>query len=737
MGKVMKWTRRGLLAAGGIIGGGLALGIVFAPDRLSLKAPGSLNTWLKITPDNRITILIPHCDMGQGSQTALAMMLAEELDADWNLVTVQEAPAQPAYATEAIVRGFVLGAVPPWVLPRTLQTATLGLADLVGLQLTGGSASVRMTGEQDMRVAGAVARAMLVQAAARRWNVDESTCAAARSIVRHTATGRSSTYGELASDAAQFGRPAAPRLKSYSEWQLVGTSPPRPDIPAKVNGSAKFGIDTVLPDMLYATVAACPVQGGTLVSVETEAASKMPGVHRVVKLHNAVAVIADGYWRALQAVQALKPVWNSNNQGAVNSAAILADQRRLLESSDGSTDVRHGDTDAALKSAARTITAEYVVPYLAHATMEPPNATVRIADGMCEVWAGVQDPLNTRVVAAGAAGLARDKVTVHNCHVGGGFGRKVPNSFDFIEQAVTVAKEASPRPVKLIWSRQEDIKQDYYRPTALIRFTGGLNAQGVPVAWRAHYTGEAGENAADIPYAINNIRITQSKFATHIRTGPWRSVDHSQHGFFSESFVDELALTANKDPFQFRRDLLQPGSRYRNVLELAAEKSNWGAPLPEYTGRGIALTESFGSIVAQVAEVTVTPDGAVRVRRVTAAVDCGDLVHPDTATSQIEGGIMFGLAAALYGEISIADGKVVEDNFDTYQVARMADAPAIGVHFIASHFPRGGIGEVGLPPIAPAITNAVHAACGVRVRTLPIRTLKLPGAAANQHASLH
>ena len=491
-----------------------------------------------------------------------------------------------------------------------------------------------------------------------------------------------------------------------------------------------------LPDMLYATVAACPVFGGKLVSVDTTAAAKMPGVHSVVKLDDAVAVIADGYWRALQAVRALQPVWDFAGHATVTSDSILADQRALLGSNEGSADLKRGDTKAALASAARVISAEYYVPYLAHATMEPPNATVRIAGGKCEVWTGVQDPLNTRSVAATAAGLALENVTVHNFRVGGGFGRKVPASFDFITQAVQVAKTASPRPIKFIWSREEDIAHDYYRPTALIRFQGGLNAQNAPVAWRAHYTGTAEENAAQVPYNIDNFLISSSKFSNHVRTGPWRSVDHSQHGFFSESFVDELALAAGKDPFEFRRDLLTQGTRYRAVLEMAAAKSGWGTPLPPGSGRGIALTEAFGSIVAEVAEVTVSPCGTVRVNRVTAAVDCGDLVHPDTATAQIEGGILFGLAAALYGEITIDKGAVKQDNFSTYKVAKMVDAPEIAVFFIASHAPRGGIGEVGVPPIAPAIANAIHAASGVRIRSLPIRSVSLRTAEApRQHAS--
>ena len=723
MGKVWRTTRRGLLVAGGLVGGGLILGVSFPPDRLADKGdPGDLNTWLKITPDNRVTVLVPHCDFGQGAHTALAMMLAEELDADWARVSVQEAPALPEYANGYLVRGFVLGGLPRNVLPASIDAATFALSEIMGLQITGGSASVRMTGEFGMRKAGAGARAMLLQAAAARWNVPQDSLTVKAGRISHPASGRAADFGALASDAARLTPPENPALKPWAAWQLVGTSPPRADIPAKVNGTATYGIDTALPGMLYATVAACPVFGGRLVSVESTAVESRPGIRRIVRLPGAVAVVADSYWRALQALRALQPVWDVAEHGAVSSADITAQQDKLLDAGPGSTDVSRGDAKAALAGAARTVTAAYAVPYLAHATMEPPNATVRVAGGTCEIWTGVQDPLNARATAAKAAGIGREHVTLHNCAVGGGFGRKLPSFFDFIEQAVLVAKAASPAPVKMIWSREEDIGHDFYRTAARVRFQAALDGANKPVALVSHYTGTAGENAAGIPYLIGNVHIGGSDFTNHVRTGPWRSVDHSQHGFFTESFIDELAAEAQADPFVFRRDLL-PQGRHRAVLELAAAKSGWGGTLPAGTGRGIALIEAFGSIVAEVAEVSVSPAGAVRVQRVTAVVDCGDLVHPDTATSQVEGGVMFGLAAALYGEITIEKGCVVQNNFDSYQVARMADAPAIDVHFIASHAPRGGIGEVGVPAAAPAICNAIHAACGTRVRVLPVRTV--------------
>jgi isoquinoline 1-oxidoreductase beta subunit len=727
MGKIARYTRRGLLVAGGVIGGGLLIGISVPPNRLADKAdPKDLNTWLKITPDNRVTVLVPHCDIGQGAHTALAMMLAEELDADWSQVTIQEAPPLREYANEYLIRGFLLGgSLPHGILPASVDAATFALSEFMGLQITGGSASVRFTGEYGMRIAGAGARAMLIQAAAARWRVPEASLTTAAGRVAHAATNRSLTYGELASEAAQLSPPETPPLKPWTAWKLVGTSPPRIDIPAKTNGGAKYGIDTVLPGMLYATVSACPVFGGTLVSVETTGVATRPGIKHIVTMPGAIAVVADGYWRALQALRALQPVWNDAGHGHSDSAAIAAQQNQLLDTKSGSTDISRGDAKVALASAARTISATYTVPYLAHATMEPPNATVRIAGGKCDIWTGVQDPLNARATAAKAAGMNLADVTLHNCPVGGGFGRKLPSFFDFIEQAVIVAKAAAPAPVKLIWSREEDIGHDFYRTAATVRFQAGFDANAKPLALQSHYTATAGENAAGIPYQIENLHIAGSDFSNHVRTGPWRSVDHSQHGFFTESFIDELAAEAKTDPFTFRRDLLPPG-RHRAVLELVAEKSGWFTPLPPNTGRGIALIEAFGSIVAEVADVTVSPDGAVRVLRVTAAIDCGDLVHPDTATAQVEGGIMFGLAAALYGEITIENGRVKQDNFDTYQVARMADTPAIDVHFIASHAPRGGIGEVGVPAAAPALCNAIHAATGVRIRALPVRSVKLP-----------
>lgn len=730
MGKLGTYTRRGFLAVGGLVGGGLALGIAFPPNRLAVKpSPGALNTWITITPDSRITVLVPHCDMGQGALTALGMMAAEELDADWAQMDVREAPALPEFGNGYIVREFAVeGMHPPRFLRHGIDAATYGLAALVGTQITGGSASVRATGEFGMRVAGAGARQMLVQAAAARWDVAPDTIAVSKGRVLHTQSGRHAQFGELAAEAAALPPPRDPRLKPWNEWTLLGSSPPRPDIPGKTDGTAQYAIDMKLPGMLYAAVNACPVFGGKLVSVDIAPALKLPGVQKVVKLDDAVAVVATSYWRALNGLRALSPQWDETGHETVSSASI-AQQLGGLLGTDGKTQLHHGDTDAAFTGAAHVIEAAYAVPYLAHATMEVPNATVRIDNGQCDVWCGVQDPLQARAVAASAAGLSRADVTLHNFTLGGGFGRKTPFQFDWIDQATRIANACSPSPVKTIWSREEDMTHGFYRPTAAAHFRAALDKAGTPVALASHYTGDAGENADEILYQIPNLRIAASAYKNHVRTGPWRSVDHSQHGYFTESFIDELAVAAGRDPYEFRRDLLPPG-RHRTVLETVAQRAGWGSPMPKGTGRGIALIAAFGSIVAQVMEVRVDADGTVRPLRAVVAVDCGDVVHRDTAIAQVEGGVMFGLAAALYGEISIENGRVKQDNFDTYPVARMADAPLVEVHFVPSHATRGGMGEVGVPAAAPALCNAIFAATGQRVRHLPVRSL------AAQRASL-
>jgi isoquinoline 1-oxidoreductase subunit beta len=726
-----KWTRRAVIASGGLLGGGLVLGVAgftFAPNRLSvgrrdpeLEGSPQLNTWIRIAPDGTATALVPHCEMGQGAHTALAMMLADELDADWSLVRVEEAPAEGAFANGYLARAFVpaLASVPGF-LERGIDYGTFKLTELIGLQVTGGSSSVRGTGHYGMRVAGAAARAMLIDAAAQRWAVDPAQCKASASRVVHEASGRSAGYGELAADAARLDPPAHPRLKTRDEWSIAGRPIPRLDIPSKVDGSASFGIDVQLPDMLYATIAAAPVFGARLASVDASVAAGLPGVKKVVQLEDAVAVVADGYWRALKALRALQPAFGDAGHSSVTSDAIFDGIRTSLETEPGEKVFASGDAAAALEGATPLLDVEYQVPFLAHATMEPMNATARVEGGRCELWTGVQDPLSARRVAAQAAGLDAEQVVVHNQQLGGGFGRRLPGALDFVEQAVRIAVEMTPAPVKLVWSREEDLQHDYYRPAVIGRYRAAVNADGAPRAWIAKFSGEAGEGAARIPYAVANQDIRSVSDATHIRRGAWRSVAHSQHGFFTESFIDELAHAAGVDPFEYRRKLLAASPRHRAVLEKAAELAGWGGALASGTGRGIALVESFGSIVAEVAEVEVSGE-RIRVRRVWAVVDCGDVINPDTAAAQIEGGIVFGMSAALWSEITIREGRVAQTNFTDYPLPNLADTPEIAVEFIRSGAALGGLGEPGVPPIAPAIGNAVFAATGKRLRTLPLR----------------
>jgi isoquinoline 1-oxidoreductase beta subunit len=721
-----KWTRRTFIGVGSIIGGGLALGIgefAFAPNRLKLSPSGEslgeatrLTTWIKISPDNIVTVVVPHCEMGQGSQTGLAMMLADELDADWNLIRVEEAAALDEYAAGYMVRGFGGMGAPPEFLLRGINHLTYKIADWMSLQVTGGSGSIRFTGEYGMRTAGATARAMLIEAAAKRWNVAANECIAAESIVTHPA-GHRATYGELASDAALITLPGKPALKTREQFKIIGTPRKRFDIPSKVDGTAKFGIDAVQPGMLYAAIKAAPVFGGTLKSVDESSVKDLPGV-RVVQLPSAVAVVANSYWQARQALDKLAPQFAEPENSDADSATVFSNLSGALDTDSGSKVVERGQGRAAIEG--QTLRAEYRVPYLAHATMEPMNALAQVRDGRCELWTGTQDPLHARNVAAKAAGVPKENVIVHNHMLGGGFGRRLPGTHDYVEQAVAVAKALSPKPVKLIWSREEDMRHGYYRSAIIGRYQATLDATGKPHVWDAHFTGDAGDKAAEIPYDVPHQFIYRSAYKNHVRLGAWRSVDHTQHGFFTEVFIDELAHAAGQDPFEYRRALLAPQSRHLAVLELAAIKSGWGTPLPPNRGRGIALVESFGSIVCQVAEVEVTGND-IAVKHVTVAVDCGDVVDPSAGLAQIEGGILFGLSAALYGEITLDKGAVVQSNFHDYPVLRINESPSIDAHFIASHAVRGGLGEPGVPPIAPAVVNAIFAATGKRIRELPIK----------------
>jgi isoquinoline 1-oxidoreductase beta subunit len=709
-----KWTRRAFIGTGTIVGGGFVLGVAglaLAPSRYSVVSDdaadkGELTTWIVVTPDNLVTVLVPHCEMGQGSQTALAMMAAEEMNADWSLVRVKEAPALDAYANGYILRAFVPGLSDR--LSRGIDYGAYRIARWYGLQVTGGSSAVRGTGVYGMRVAGAAAREMLVAAGAAQFNVSASECAAVDSHVVHSKSGRRATFGELAKAAARINVPTSPALEHRDTYTICGTARPRFDIPSKVDGTAVYGIDFTLPGLLHAAVEIAPVYGGRLTSVDSAAAEGMAGIKRIVRLDEAVAVVADTYWHARRALAALKPVFDDAGHGDVSSASIFAAFDKALGAA------------PEMPGGARTITADYRVPFLAHATMEPMVCTARVQGDRAEIWAGTQDPLNARSMAAKALGFGVEQVQVTNLLLGGGFGRRLPFMFDYVDMAARIAKAMSPTPVKLVWSRENDIQHDYYRPAAMARFAGALDANGTPLAVRSSYAGGGDRESTDMPYAIGDKDAAARDAAHPIRLGQWRSVLNSQHGFFKESFIDEMAHAAGKDPFLFRRDLLGGQPRFRAVLEKVAEMSAWGAPLPAGEGRGIALTECFGTIVGEVAHVAVT-DGRLRVRHVYAAVDCGDVVNTDSAAAQVEGGIIFGLSAALVGEITVANGRVVERNFRDHEMIRLADAPQVSVAFVRSGAREGGLGEPCVPPIAPAVTNAIFAATGTRIRELPIK----------------
>jgi isoquinoline 1-oxidoreductase subunit beta len=730
--------RRTFLIGSAAAVGGLALGYRAWVNAIDAQAAALathdgdslLGGWIKVGTDDTVTVYIPHVDMGQGVHTALAMMAAEELDADWPRVRAERAPAEKAFANRFLAEGWVLQNIhPPRFVDGAVDVTFAEVARFLDLQITGGSTAVRFTGQVGMRVVGAAARAMLIEAAARRWSLPAQQLATAAGVVSHAATGRSVRYGELAADAARLGVPASPPLKTRRDFKIVGTSPPRLDIPAKIQGAAAYGIDVQLPGMLYAAVKAAPVHGGRLVAVDPAPALRMTGVERVVSLENAVAVVARSYWQASRALAALAPRFSDGGHAAVSSSTLFARQDQALASGRGTSVHSAGDADAELRRApaGRIVEATYRVPFLHHAAMEPINATAQFSDGKLTVWAGEQDGLGSKAALARRTALGMAAVSLVPLPVGGAFGRRMALAAGHLEQAARIAMAMAPQPVKMIWSREEDFAQGTYRPALTTTMRAALSPDGRPAAWSqlcVNNPAVEGRNLAHtIPYLVPNQSIRSIAAPSHVRVGTWRSVAHSQHGFYTESFIDELAHAAGKDPFAYRRDLLPAGSRHRRVLETAAEKAGWGEPLPPGIGRGIALVESFGTVVAHVAEASLGPRAQPRVHRVTAAVDCGVVCHPDTAAAQVEGAIVMGLSAAIAEEITIDAGAVVQRSFPDYPLLTLAQTPPrIDVHFLESGAAWGGLGEPGLPPVAPALANALFAATGQRLRTLPLAT---------------
>lgn len=726
-----KWSRRAFIstgiAAGGVVVFGVAIRRGNRADKvreLVANADESLfDAWLKIAPDNTITVIVPHAEMGQGVHTTLAMMLADELDADWSIVNVMEAPSDPEYANYALARGYTAGDAdfPAWLVD-TVDGFFFRATQVMSLQLTGGSTSVRTTGQIAMRTAGAAARAVLLQAAADSWHLPANELTTRNSRVTHAASGRSASYASLAPAAARLSLPDKPTLKRSDDFRIMGSSPQRDDIPAKVDGSAMFGIDAALPGMKYAAIRAAPVFGGSVSTLDSASVQDMPGVRKVIDLGDAVAVIADGYWQARQALDQLQVEFDDGGNSHWEQDDIYsqfgADLDKAARSGDERMDFESGNAHSALTAAARVLDAEYRVPYLAHSPMEPMNCTAWVHDGQCELWTGTQNPLGFAKDVGDTLGLDIEDVTLHNQYLGGGFGRRAFS--DYATQAARIAVTV-PYPVKLIWSREEDTRHDHYRQASISRFRGGLDDDGWPVAWHNHYANKHDpREAPHIPYAIDHQRIVYTKSKTHVPWGFWRSVDHSLHAFFTESFIDEMAVAAGRDSYEYRRELLKHKPRFLAVLDLAAEKAGWGEARTANHGRGISIHRSFGTIVAEVVDVEVV-DGELSIPRVVCAVDAGYAIHPDGMAAQMESGIAYGITAALYGEISIRRGAVVQSNFHDYPMLRMDKAPAVATHIINSGASLGGAGEPGTPPIAAALTNAIFDATGIRIRELPVR----------------
>ncbi|HTU53755.1 MAG TPA: molybdopterin cofactor-binding domain-containing protein [Acetobacteraceae bacterium] len=676
--------------------------------------PGSeLSAWLVIEPDDTVVIRVSKSEMGQGIFTSLPMIVAEELGCDWASVRAEYASAN-----------------------RNRREG-----DVYGRMGTGGSTSVRTLHFTLQRV-GASARARLIEAAAEAWGVAPSTCRVANGAVIEGAGGRSARFGALAARAATITLAAEPRIKEPSEYTLIGTRVKRLDTPPKTRGAARFGIDTRLPGMLYAAISTPPVFGARLLHYDSAAVLSRRGIKAVVPVGGGVAVVADSFWRAKEALAAMTIAWSAGD--TEGSGELTAAHRAALDGP-GVTAFARGDAPAALAAAPATVDATYEVPYLAHATMEPLNCTAYVQPDRVDVWIGTQNPDLALVRAAGAAGLPAEKAFIHNAYLGGGFGRRGTN--DELPQAVAISK-AVGAPVKLVWTREDDIRHDRFRPQAAIRMQAALRPDGLPHAWEmrtavdsidaslfgmrpaAGYEFQAIEGLDDISYAVANLRVGCALQETPVPVMFWRSVGYSQNAFAVESFIDEMAHAASADPLDFRRRLLAHRPDFLGVLDVLAAKGDWGKPLPDGHGRGIAISQSHDTIVGEIAEVAVSAAGSVRVERVVVAVDCGHAINPHILETQIESAVVYGLTAALYGEITIDKGRVVQGNFDTYPMMRMEDCPRIETHLALSGGSRwGGIGEPATPPAGPAVCNAVFAATGQRIRALPLRNATLRGRA--------
>lgn len=707
-----QFLKTSVVVTGGLFGSGLIVGCAVMPDegramaaglRPSATAPGAMpNAWVKVGADNTVSIICARSEMGQGVFTSMPMLVAEELEVPLDKVRVEMAPAREPY-----------------------------INTMLGGQITGGSTSVREAYEP-LRVAGAQARMMLVAAAAQQWKVDPSACRAENAMVIGPA-GQKATYGELADAASKLEPPKSPKLKDASAFKIVGKPVTRLDTPSKVDGSAEFGIDVKLPGMLYAALAQCPVLGGKPISFEAEQAQTMPGVKQVVQISDGVAVVADTWWHAHKALQTVTIKWDEGANGSLSSGKIDA-SLQAAAAKPGAVFRKLGDVDAGMKSAARKVEATYQLPFLSHSPMEPMNFTADVRKDSVLIYGPTQFQQLAVGLAAATAGVKPEQVTLRTTFLGGGFGRRI--DADFIVQAVEISK-AVGAPVKLVWSREDDMKHDFYRPISLTKISAGLDAQGRPLSYSYHTSGPSVTQrifaglvkdgldplmleAAVIPYDIPNQLGQVVIHDTGLRVGYWRSVSHALNVFANESFVDELAVAAGKDPLEYRRSLLAKEPRYLRVLAIAAERSGWGKPLAAGRSRGVAVMEGYGTYLAMVPEISVSK-GEITVHKVTIAGDLGSMVNPNIVEQQIQSSVVFGLSAVLFGEITLKDGVVEQSNFHDYQVVRMNQSPLMDITLVPSSEKPGGIGEPVTALIGPAVANAVYAGTGKRLRKLPLR----------------
>lgn len=711
---LLQATRRQFLvgasagAAGLLIGFRMDGGGVAAADDVSALAP---NAFLRLDRDGGVTVIAKHFETGQGAATGLATLIAEELDADWAQVKVEWAPADAA----------------------TYNNLFWG-----PIQGTGGSTAIANSFMQ-YRKAGAVARHLLMEAAAQRWGVDPADCTTESGKVRHGASGREIAYGELVGAARTLTPPAEVALKAPQDFRLIGRHVPRIDSPAKTDGSAVFALDVRLPDMVRAVIARPPRFGATLGRFDATQAKALRDVIDVVPVATGVAVIAETTWAAIQGREALDITWDESGAEPRGSAELFAEYRALADQ-EGAPARRDGDAEAALAAADTVLEGEFTFPYLAHAPMEPLNCTIKVENGAADIWAGSQLPTVEQQTAAAILELPPEKVRIHTVYAGGSFGRRATPNADYIAEAAMVAKAfGGVRPIQLVWTREDDVRSGFYRPLYLHKIRAGLDDEGRVVAWQQRIVGQSildgtpfeaflvkdgidqtsVEGAANLAYQVPNLAVDLHTTKTQVPVLWWRSVGHTHTAFSTETFVDELAHNAGRDPVEFRLSMLDQHPRHVGVLRLAAEKAGWGDPLPEGWGRGVAVHESFSSYVAQVVEVSRDDDGAIKLERIVCAVDCGLAVNPDVVRAQMEGGIGYGLGAAMRNAINLEEGEPMEWNFPDYEPLRMADMPAIEVHMVASEEAPTGVGEPGVPPVAPALANAIFAATGQRIRDLP------------------